>query len=182
MRKLTCPPELEVLGINLVAFADNLQGSETSPIIEKYGLTNADPQGWYPTLNLLNALNEIATKANVATNMTAIGMKIGGMVPMPPGLENATLEQALSVWDGAYQYLHRGADCGRIDIEKVNDHCFKTIHSVVYPDDMSYGILYAYGKRFLPPKTHFSVFYDPEVKARDYGGTGDATYINIKWD
>ncbi|MBZ0290374.1 MAG: hypothetical protein K8I30_22300 [Anaerolineae bacterium] len=182
MRNLTCPPELEVLGVNLVAFSNNIQGAETTPIMQKYGIIDINPEAWYPARNLLDALNELAVKTNVAANLTAIGMRIGEMVPMPPGLENATLEQAIGVWDAAYQYLHRGADAGCIQVEKVSDTYFKTIHSVIYPDDMSYGILYSYGRRFLPPRTHFSVFYDPDVKARDYGGDGPASIISIKWD
>jgi hypothetical protein len=46
---------------------------------------------------------------------------------------------------------------------------------------MSYGILYAYGRRFLPPKTPFRVYYDPDKPARDYGGQGSETIIHIQW-
>jgi hypothetical protein len=42
--------------------------------------------------------------------------------------------------------------------------------------------LFAYGRRFLPPGTRFRVFYDPDVTPRDYGGDGEATYINITWE
>lgn len=179
--KFTCPPGAETVGLLLNSWADNLQGDETRPTMEKYGVVNLDPMSWYPVQMLLDAMNELAENFNMMQNYVAIGMKIGETVPIPPEIENPTLEDVLMIWDDLYQGLHRGADCGCIKIEKVSDTYFKTIQSVVYPDDMSYGVLYAYGQRFLPPGTDFTVFYDPDVTPRHKGGTGDTTYINIQW-
>jgi hypothetical protein len=53
---------------------------------------------------------------------------------------------------------------------------------VVYPDDMSYGILYGYARRFLPPGTKFKVYYDPDVLPRDQGGSENYTIIHISWE
>lgn len=180
MRKLTCDPKLETLGQNLVAFVDNLQGIETGPIMRKHGLVDINPTGWYPARMLLDALNEMAEKSNTSSNLTAIGLKIGEIVPFA-GIENPTLEQALSLWNDIYQGLHRNADAGSIRCEKVSETHWKTIHSVIYPDDLSYGVLYGYGRRFLPKGTHFKVFYDENEKARDYGGTGETSIIHIAW-
>ncbi|MBN1201913.1 MAG: hypothetical protein JXJ20_08675 [Anaerolineae bacterium] len=181
MRKLTCPPGTETIGQLLNSWYENLQGDETRPIMEKHGMVNLNPTTWYPVRMLLDATNEIAENCNVTPNFVAIGMKIGEAVPLPPDMENPTLEEVLMIWDDLYQGLHRGGDVGCIKIEKVSDTYFKTIQSGIYPDDMSYGVLYAYGRRFLPPGTSFSVFYDPDVTPRDQGGEGEATYINIKW-
>lgn len=180
MRKLTAPPGLETLGQNLGAFIDNLQGNETLPIMKKHGIYDIDPNGWYPAKMILDALNEIAEVTNNSANLTAIGMKVGQTVPIF-GIDNPTLEQVLMAWDGIYQSIHRGGDAGKIVAEKVGENHWTTAHSVVYPDDMSYGVLYGYGRRFLPNEVPFKVFYDPQVPARDYGGTADATIIHIKW-
>ena len=56
------------------------------------------------------------------------------------------------------------------------------MHSTTTPDDMSYGLLYAYARRFLPPGTQFTVYYDPDIPARDYGGDREETIIHIEWD
>ena len=182
MRKLTCPPEAEVIGLMLNAYVDNMMGAETAPTFKKYGVVDLDPHGHYPLSRMLNALNELALMPSVSLNMVAIGMKIGEGVPMPPELgEHPTIEDVLMAWDATYQFLHRGADVGKIWIEKVNDRFFKTYHSVPYPDDMSYGVLYGYAKRFLPHGTRFTVRYDEALPARDYGGTGDYTIIDILW-
>ncbi|GIK64777.1 MAG: hypothetical protein BroJett018_25710 [Chloroflexota bacterium] len=182
MRKLTCSPDAEVIGLLLNSYVDNMMGEETAPVFKQNGLVGLDPHGWHPLIAMMNALNELAALPSVSLNLTAIGMRIGETVPMPPELgEHPTLEQVLGVWDGAYQFLHRGADVGKIWIEKVGNTHFKTFHSVVYPDDMSYGVLYGYGRRFLPRGTHFTVHYDEKIPARDYGGTADYTLIHIEW-
>ncbi len=182
MRTLTCPPEAETLGVNFHAFTENLHGEFTRPIMEKHKVADVEPFGWYPAVNLLNALNEIAANPNVVFNMVAIGMKIGENTPLPPEMENPALEDVLMVWDDMYQSLHRNGDMGGIKCEKLGEKHYSTAHTNPYPDDMSYGILYAYAKRFLPEGTHFTVSYDPESPARDYGGTSDATIINIRWE
>jgi hypothetical protein len=182
MRKLICPPESQTLGVNLHAFADNLQGAETRPIMEKYGVVDTEPFGWYPTINLLNALNEIAENPNLVSNYVAIGMKIGEALPLPPEMENPTLGDVVMIWDDLYQGIHRNGDMGKIECIKHSDKHYETVHTVPYPDDMSYGILYAYGRRFLPPGTPFTVFFDPNFPARDHGGTTEETSIHVKWE
>ena len=183
MRTLTCPPGSETLGTLLSSFSQNLQSDDVRPIMEKYGVVNLDPMAWYPVKMLLDALNDVASRGNVSTNLVAIGMKIGENVPTPPELgEHPSLEQVLMIWDNLYQGLHRGADVGCIQIEKVSNKYFKTAHSNPYPDDMSYGILYAYARRFLPPGTDFTVFYEPGITPRDRGGAGNATVISVKWE
>lgn len=182
MRTLTCPPEAETIGQVLSAFSENIQGNDVEPIMAKHQMVGLDPMGWYPVQRLLNALNELAENPNTTPNLVAIGMKIGEMVPMPPGMENPKLEEVLAIWNDLYQGLHRNAELGHISIVKVSDKHYKTIHTNPYPDDMSYGILYAYGRRFLPKGTPFKVFYDPDFPARDYGGTGEGTIIHIQWD
>jgi hypothetical protein len=150
--------------------------------MEAHGVADLDAMSWYPLSDFLNALNDLAANPNVAFNMVAIGMKIGQDVPLPPNMPDPTLPDVLAVWDELYQMLHRNADVGRIIVEKVTDTHYTTAHSVPYPDDMSYGILHAYGKRFLPAGTNFTVFYDEDAPARDYGGTGESTLIHIKWE
>ncbi len=182
MRKLTCPPEVEVLGVNSRALVDNIQGHQFRPIMKKYGLVDADPASWYPAIDFLNVMNEVFMLDSRVLNMVAIGMKIGEITPLPIKIENPTLPDVLMVWDDLYQSLHRNADVGYIKCDKVAQKHYRTIHADIYPDDMNYGILYAFGKRFLPTGTDYTVFYDPDSPTRDYGGTVDATIIHIEWE
>jgi hypothetical protein len=181
MRELTCPAESETIGVNATAFFDNLRDFDTKPIMEKHGLLDLKPDEWFPTRRYLNALNDLAKYPSVMSNLVAIGIEVGMMTPLPPDLENPTLEQVLMRWNDMYQFLHRNADVGGITVEKIGKKHFKTTHTVVYPDDMSYGVLYGYGRRFLPPGTAFKVYYDTEHPPRDRGGK-DATIIHIEWE
>jgi hypothetical protein len=181
MRKLTCPSSTEVLGVNIIAYIDNIQGDETKPIAQKYGVFNPQPDQWYKTLSLLDALNEMAQQPNVTFNFVAIGMEIGRICPMPPGMQNPTIEEVLMIWNDLYQGLHRNGDVGLIRVEKESDSHFKTIHTDVYPDDFSYGILYGFAKRFLPAGTSFKVAYDQQQPPRDYGGLG-ASILHLTWN
>jgi hypothetical protein len=181
MRQFACSPTLELLGQNISAWVTNLKQFETAPIMEKYGLGNLDPDKWYPCHLWMNTLNDMVQIPNVAENFVAIGMEVGKIVPMPPGVENPDLAQVLMLWDGLYQYIHRNGDAGKIVCEKVSDKHYKTIHTDLYPDDFTYGIVYAYAKRFLPPKTPFKVYYDEQITPRDQGGNG-ATVIHVSWE
>jgi hypothetical protein len=180
MRQFTAPPGNEVIGQNIRAWADNLQGEDTAPIMRKYGLVDVDPQGWYPTQTLMDAMNEILANPNNSANMVAIGMEVGKIVPMPPGMTNPTLGEVLMVWNDLYQYIHRNGDVGKLQCEKVTDTHYQITFTDLYPDDFSYGIMYGYAKRFLPKGTYFKVYYDPEIKPRDQGGTGK-TVIHLTW-
>lgn len=181
MRKIVLPPGVEVFGQNIRAYTDNLQGEDTLPIVKKYGFVDVDPHAWYPAQALMDILFELLNRPNSSLNMVAIGMEIGKIVPTPPEMTNPQLGDVLMIWDNLYQFLHRGGDVGKIVCEKVSDTHFKTIHTDVYPDDFSYGILYGYARRFLPPGTRFTVHYDETVTPRDLGGDGP-TIIHVEWE
>lgn len=180
MRKFAAPPGTEILGVNIRAWADNLQSIDTAPIMKKYGLTDVDPHAWYSVQTLMDAMNEMVKIPNTASNLVAIGMEVGKIVPMPPDMPNPTLAEVLMIWNDLYQALHRNGDVGEIRCQKVDDTHYKITFTDLYPDDFSYGIMYGYGRRFLPERTYFNVYYDTEVTPRDRGGTG-ATVIHLDW-
>jgi len=181
MRHMTTDPKAETLGLLLNSFSENLQGDTTRPAMEKHGMVDLEPMEWYPVQKLLDALNELNDSHSAIFDMTAIGLKIGENVPIPPEIGEPTLEKVLNIWDDLYQGLHRGANVGKITVEKVDNKHFITRHTNPYPDDMSYGILYAYGRRFLPKGTDFIVYYDEELGTRDYNDEADAAIIHIEW-
>ena len=129
MRTLTCDPQLETLGQNLRAFTDNLQGEKTRPIMKQYGIAEPSREEWYPTKLLMDILNEIAETPEVMFNMIAIGMGIGGIMPLALEYANPTLEQALMDWNPSYQVIHRKGDAGAIYVEKISDTHFKEMAS-----------------------------------------------------
>jgi hypothetical protein len=129
----------------------------------------------------MNLLNEVSQRPDFMSNLVAIGMEIGAITPVAPGVENPTIEDVLMAWNGIYQYLHRNGDVGQIVCEKINEQHFKLTFTDLYPDDFSYGIMYGYGRRFVSP-AHFTVYYDPMVTPRDRGGTQGHTVIHLRWE
>lgn len=182
MRTFYAPPYVELAGFMTAVFVDNLQGGETLPIFEKYGLVNLDPNGFYPTHRFMDAMNELALQANINSNLMAVGLEVGKIAPLVRPVDNPTLADALSQWNDMYHVLHQNHQdqIGQIEVEKVSDTHYKTIHTDLYPDDFTYGIAYSFARRFLPPGTQFTVFYDPDVPQRDEHG-GEKTVIHVKW-
>jgi hypothetical protein len=181
MRQLTCSPTVEVSGRYLQSFISNLQGYETKPVVEKFGLLDINPDAWYPCQSFLDVLNELGKRPNNSQNTVAIGMEIGKMIPAPPGMENATLEQMLMGIDYAYQGAHRNGEIGKYICEKQSENHLKLTYNDLYPDDLTYGIIYSFARRFLPPQTAFKVYYDTVIIPRDLGGNG-STIIHVCWD
>ena len=181
MRTLTCPPQAEFLGVNVTAFANNLRGDQVRPVLERHNLVDLDPYGWYPLANWMNALNEMSMEPDFMSNLVAIGMGIGQVTPVPEDMDEPTLEKMLMAWNAIYQGIHRYGDVGEIVCEKLADKHLRLTFTDMYPDDFSYGIIHGYARRFLPQGTHFTVYYDPDLRPRDRGGDGP-TVVHVTWE
>jgi hypothetical protein len=163
----------------MASFIDNVQADTIYPYLEKYGLTEIDPDNWYPLQTWLDVLNDMATGTNISSNMVAIGLGVINNMVTPPGMENATLQEVLDGWHALYHMQHRGENIGGVIIEKISDSHYKTIHNNVYPDDMTYGVAYGLARRYLPSETRFKVYYDMSEPHMDEGGK--RTIIHIEW-
>lgn len=181
MRTLTCDPEIEVIGQSMLSIVHNLRSDEIRPILEKYELTDINPDEWYQAQNWLHAMNEIAAETDVMSNFVAIGMQIAENVVLPPELQNATLPQVLEAWDAIYQIQHRGGDIGYVKVETIDEKNYRTIHRHLYPDDITYGLAYGWCKRFLPAGVIFKVRYEDPFKRMDVGDHHE-TVILVSWD
>ena len=87
-------PETEVLGQVMFAYIENIRAEEMAAILQKYGLTDIQPNQWYPYqlgLDFERALGE--SDENGAESLVAIGIKIIDQMPFPA--EVTTIPQAL---------------------------------------------------------------------------------------
>jgi hypothetical protein len=178
MQKLQCPPGTEISGEGILSLVQNVRASEIQPILKKHNLGELNHTTWYPAQAYLDVLTDI--RSSFYMNLVAVGMAVGENTTLPPQLHDASLGDILGSVDAHYQMHHRGT-IGHAITEKVSDNHYKvTIHKGwLYPDDLEYGVLYGFAKRFLPRGTNFVVSYDPDVKRIDDGG--DRTVIHIKW-
>lgn len=173
-------PNTEVIGQNLLAFVQNMQSSEIMPVLEEHGLTNIDPNTWYPLQQWLDVLTALSDRSGAMFNFVAIGAAIAQTAFLPPEVERLTFEQVMFGINDYYQMQHRNGDAGSITVEKAGDKHLVLSVEVPYPDDLEYGTAYGFARRFLPPRSDFTVKYDGQTSKREDGGA--ATLIHITWE
>ncbi len=174
-------PETEVIGQAMLSIVENLQQESIKPFLVRHNLTHIEPETWYPAERFVNLLREISDASGGMGNLTAIGMAISTKLLMPPDLENAPLSVILSLWNDLYHMQHRNGNIGEVQVEKITETHYRTIHTHLYPDDVTWGLAYGMAKRFLPYGTEFTVLYEPPAPRLDYGD-GDRTIIDVKWE
>ncbi len=173
-------PDTTVLGAIAVSILGTTRGDELHPYFEKYGLSHYDPQKYYPIEPLMSLVNEIIAERRGMDSMfdlVSLGIANGMSIPLPP--EVNTLEKWLNVWESRHPMLYHGSDIGHIKVEKLGPTHYQARVRWPWEDSVAYGTIYGMCKRFLPPGTPFTVYYDESVKRADQGG--DETVIHIKW-
>ncbi len=183
MRHLTCDPNVEVYGGGMQMFLLNLNAAEIAPYLEKHGLSNFQPDAWYPLERFLNVLNDLAATSNVMSNYVAIGMaatKVDIESFPPEMLERMSLEDILASFGDLYVQQFRGGDVGGISTERIADQHYQVIYrEVPLPDHFLYGSVYAVARAFSKG-SDFSVWYDTDIQRMDEGGT--QTIIHVQWE
>ncbi len=87
------------------------------------------------------------------------------------------------MWDALYKALHGNfaGDIGNIITTKISDTHYTCTNSDLYPDDLAYGIIYGYAKRFLPRGTAFKVYYDANAPQRDRD-SAPSSVLHVEWN
>lgn len=179
MRQLTCDPNLEIRGDALLSLLQNLRAENVAPYLGQFNLTDIHTDAWYPTRDFLDLLNELDRASGHVLDYVAIGLSLAETAYMPPELEQAPFSEMLEGWDDHYQANHRNADIGHKVTKKISDRHYTITLGSIYPDDMEYGVVYGFAKRFLPPGTPFTVWYDEDIQRLDEGG--EQTVIHVRW-
>jgi hypothetical protein len=181
MRTLSCEPGTEVSGASMRSFVESITADEYAPLVKKYGYENVDPDGWYPLSSFHDFLNELIQHPNGTPNLVSLGLSIAKVALTPPELKNPTFAQVVEGWDLHYQANFRKGPVGHKTTVKVDDRHYKIVlDRTAMPDDLEYGVLYGFAKRFLPSGSHFKVWYDDKVVRMDEGG--EQTVIHVSWD
>ncbi len=181
-RYFTCSPDALLIGQTAVALLVNLQYDEIKPILVKYGLNEIDPNQWYPVQRILDIFNDIERIPGGMMDLVAIGIAAGelGVKNMPEPLRKLPFDQFIEAYSQIWITRHKN-----IDPKAVQTIVAGPKHVIItsmgpYPDDVIYGIFYAYARAILPKGTKFTVKYDEEKKRYDNGG--ETTYIHIIWE
>ena len=161
-------------------FIKSINVQNFQPILEKHGLANIEPDAWYHIDDCLALLQDISEDGNAMADFVSIGMKIAETAVFPPEFSQLSYKQIMQTWNDAYHFNNKGSDTGDILYEEVSDKHIKMIHRTPFPDDYLYGGMYGAARRFLPPGSRMTVYYDETETRRDLGG--DLTIVHIEWD
>lgn len=164
-----------VIGKTMLGFITCLRKDSILPLLEKHGLTDINPEAWYPLSRWLNVLREIR---NSTYDLVSIGMSIIDNAPFPESFATMPFQDILAAIDVNYRSHHQG-DVGTYDMQFLDDHHAVVEVNIPYPDDLVYGSYWQLCRKFLPPGTQFAVAYDTSEPIRKEGGS--ITRIHITW-
>jgi hypothetical protein len=170
----------EILGQTMLDLASAIGSENFLPIFEKHGMGDIDPDRWYPIPELLLAIDEVSQRAGSMLDLVSLGMKGAEMAVVPPEFYELSIPELFQAMNDAYRVNVRGTDPGEIKCEILSDHHIRLSVRVPFPDDEWYGVCYGYMRRFAPPETQFTVYYDDDIPRRDQGG--DVTVIHVEWE
>ncbi len=176
----SCDPTVELNGHTVQAFLQSVMHSNFADILVAYGFDQIDPDVWYPLQDVLNVIREISLHSNAMMNLVSIGIAAAENSVYPPEIESLSVEKFFSLYREYYPKRHRGGDSGWIEVQKAADDHLILTFQMPYPDDLFYGVIYGYVRRFSKQGDVFSVAYDDDVPRKDQGG--DYTIVHIYWD
>ncbi|NDJ79033.1 MAG: hypothetical protein GYB65_22510 [Chloroflexi bacterium] len=143
-------------------------------------MADIDPDGWYPLQDVLNVMNDMQAAGPAMFNFVAIGMTAAELSPITPEMEQLSFEEFMFVYRDVYQMRHRNGDPGSFEPEKLDSNHLVIKLDIPYPDDLFYGLIYGFARRFATADMLFNVAYDANAQRKDLGG--DITLVHVTWE
>ncbi|MEL6404324.1 MAG: hypothetical protein AAFR81_08155 [Chloroflexota bacterium] len=140
---------------------------------------------WVPLQSLCDLFNEFYESApgNAEQAFVAMGMRIAEQSEFPPEMkEQLTLPIMLMGWDDHYQANHRGGHLPPVRTKQISETSYG-LHvpgnEYPYPYNVTYGMIFSFGKMLLPAGTHCNVSYDE--KRSPYDTWENGVIIKVSW-
>jgi hypothetical protein len=170
-------PDVEVLGQVLFAYTENIRAEEMALILQKYNLTNIQPDQWYPLQLSLDAARALADSASTGTeSLVAIGMKLIDTMPFPPDVK--TIPQAVEMLNRVVSSIIRNVPDGfGTTIKIINERHLQLVQNDTTPPELAFGYFWAIASRFKPPYNIFLVRHVPNPNPDEEPGD----VFDIKW-
>jgi hypothetical protein len=174
-------PNTELNGRTVSAFITNINHEDIASILSRHGLDAIDPNTWYPIQYVLNVLEDISEEANAMSNFVSIGVAATELAlgVMPENLKTMSLDGFMQSYPQMYQSRLRGGDGGEVRIDKLDDLHYVIDTRFPFPDDVTYGVFFAYIRHYIGGKRHFALHYDDRTPRRDHGGERTIIHLNI---
>ncbi len=170
-------PDHEILGMNMLDITSAINSENFLPIWEKYGLTQVEPEKWYPVQIILDTLSEVAHSSGAMLDLVSIGLHATEVAYFPPEYLSKPLNQALPLLPHLYRMNHRGTNIGEVLQSQISENHYRYELCLPFPDDLWYGIIYGFVRNHVPKNHRFSISYAPDIPRRDHGG--EVTIIDI---
>jgi len=181
MRAFECTPGMEISGSLALSLLINLSADEFQPALAKRGLDNLDSAGWYPFQSILDVFKEVADQPGSMFDFVAVGMAAVDRYDLPPEIANLPLEQFfLNVIPRLINRSYRNGEATKFAVDKTADKHLRIRMITAYPDDVGYGFMYGFARRFMYDKGNFSLKYDENQPRRDRGG--NETIMHLTWN
>ncbi len=173
-------PDHEVLGAAIITYRDSVNLEHYAEVYAEHELGGVKPDQWYPYQKVLDVLNTLAERGGEMMDFVSIGMAVSSKAPLPPEFDAMPFAQVIQAVGMAVAQFNRGKDCGYTKFEEISPTHIKLEIRDPAPDDLLYGNIYGYAKRFLPAGYRFSVRYDTDIPRRELGG--HSTIIHVEWN
>lgn len=180
MTRTSPSTNVELNGKSAYSLLNSLNSNNFQHIVERHFLREVDLDGWYPLEYVLNALYEIAEQPGAMQDLVSIGIAAVQNVPVPPELVALGPSKFWHMYNDLFKQRHRNGVPGEIVVEDIAvNHLKLTLGpDVLYPDEVMYGIFYAYMRILC--KGFFRLSYDESEPRRTEGG--ESTIIDMTWD
>jgi hypothetical protein len=160
-----------------MGLVNHLASEETVLILAKHGLTNIDPNQWYPMQAMLDVENDIyASNDNIFQRLMAFGIQVNQEWVFAPEVQ--TISDALEIQiQGVNQMFRNVPDGFGITLQKVSEKHLRLFFNSPYADDSFYGGIWTLVDRFKPENNVFVVRITDNPDPENHPGT----CVDVKW-
>jgi hypothetical protein len=170
-------PEAELRGQLLIGLKLSADSEAMVSILEKHGLTNIDPNQWYPMQAMLNVENDIyASNDNISKKLVSLGIQFAQEWVFAPDVE--TIFDALHIQIQLINQMFRNVpDEHGITLQDVSKKHLRMFANIPYADDSIYGAFWGTVNRFKPKDSLFTVRIIDNPDPENHPGT----CFDVKW-
>lgn len=169
----------EILGQFIVAYYDATNSDHFNHFFERNNLGRINPDEWYPLQDLLNVFNDMVDDRSDMMDFISIGMNMAENADLPSDFDSMDVPELMKQAGNIFMSAFRGSDVGEIGVELVSDNHVKVHYVTPFPDDVVYGTLYGFLRRYSDNSSSIKAYYDPNLTRRDQGG--EVTVIHAEW-
>jgi hypothetical protein len=177
-RKYFAPsPDAEILGQMLSGFVHNLCSEAITPILQKHGIYNFDPDQWYPMQTILDIERDINRSIpHTPENAAAVGLKAAEIMPFPGGIR--TVPGALSMINRLMNRLVRNVpDDFGVTLELVTGKHVRMFCNLPFADEENYDFVWGVVNRFKPAEDVLAL----RTIENPYPAIYPGTCFDIQW-